>query len=179
MSNVEVAIPEGGAFAQLMNAQTPMERFQAGQWAVEAVKVPGFKAPVPRFMFDLPWAQSNEETVTQILANLAAADDIEKATADKELRSPEEIAGQPVTVLDVVCRPSDVDDAKWGAYMSLMCTVAGAPPEVINTGAGQVAVTMWRCYCQGLLPVTGTFKLLGTPTKGRSQPVGFSVESSF
>jgi hypothetical protein len=39
-------------------------------------------------------------------------------------------------------------------------------------------VTLWRCYCDGLMTVTGELVALGTPKKGQDPALGFRVESS-
>lgn len=177
MPKSEVAIPGDGAWATLQKAQTQAERYAAGQYATEAIPVPEFDAPVPRFFFDLPWADDDEATVDTILANLAGAEDLEAATAGNELRKLDAIIGEPVEVFDIRARKSEVDEAKWGAYLTLALSVDGGPQEVISSGHGQVCVTMWRCFMEDRLPVRGVFKKLGTPTKGRNQPIGFMVES--
>lgn len=178
MSSTDIARQEGGAYAALVKAENATERYEAGQYAMELTDVPGFTHPVPRFFFDLPWADDDETTVESILVNLAAADDIEKATSQEKLRKLDDIIGQPVTILDIRAQQSDLEDAKWGAYIMLALSVDGGAQEAISTGHGQVCVTLWRCFCEGRLPVSGVFKKLGTPTKGRNQPIGFQVESA-
>lgn len=175
----EIARPEGSAYDLLKAADTPTSKYEAGRYAVEAVEVPGFVHPVPRFMFDLPWNDDDDEIVAGILANIAAADNLEAATAGQELRDPGDLCGERVRILGVAARKSDLDDAKWGAYVTLTVSVNDGPPEVLNTGAGQVAVTAWRLYCDGALPANGTFVKYGTPKPGRSQPLGFQVEGEF
>lgn len=172
----EVAVPQGSAFDLLKAADTPKARQEAGRYAVEAVPVPDFKYPVPRFFFDLPWAD-DENGFDDILAQLAAAEDIEAATERKELRKIDEVIGRPVVVLGALARRSEVEaDAKWGAYLSLTVSVDGAEPEVLNSGHGEVCVTVWRLYCEGRLPAAGMFVKRGEPKVGRKQPIGFQVE---
>lgn len=178
MTSTDIAKQEGGAYAALVKATNATERFEAGQYAMETIDLPGINAPIPRFFFDLPWADDDETTVDSILVNLAAAEDIEAATGQDKLRKLDEIVGQPVTVFDIRAQKSEVDDAKWGAYLVLALSVDNGPQEAISTGHGQVCVTLWRCFCEGRLPVSGVFKKLGTPTKGRNQPIGFKVESA-
>lgn len=176
MTTTLPAVPEGGAFATLAAATTAADRYAAGQAALELISVPGMTKPAPKFMFDLPWAEDDDAAVADILARLAAAEDITDATAEKDLRKVKDIAGQDVTILDLRVRPSDVEDSDWGCYLSLAVSVDGGPQEVINTGAAQVAVVLWRCWCEGRFPVTGQFRLLGQAKPGRSQPVGFRVD---
>ena len=172
----EVARPEGSAFELLKAAGNATERFAAGQYAITPVPVPGFTHPVPPLFFDMPWNDDDDEIVSGILANLAAAEDIVEATSAKELRDPTDVLGQRVQILGVAARKSDVEDAKWGAYMSLTVSVEGNPPEVMNTGAGQVAVTVWRLFCEGRLPATGKFVEYGAAKQGRNRPLGFEVD---
>lgn len=181
--STQVARPEGSAYDLLVAASDYPTRLEAARYAVEAVPVPGFEWPVPRMFFDLPWANDGESVVDDILAQVAAAEDLEVATSNAELTDPYDILGQPVTVLGVVARQSQLtvrpgeNDPKWGAYLTLTCSVAGAPPEVINTGSGEVCVVMWRLYCGGLLPAHGVFDVKGQPVKGRKQPLTFRLES--
>lgn len=165
------------AFVRLQQAKTDVERYEAGQYAMQLLEVPGLERPIPRFMLDMPWDRDNDDTVEAILLNLATSADIEEATGERKLRKPEDVIGKAVVLLDVKMRRSDVQDAKWGAYAVLSLSVDGQPPEVMTSGHAQVLVTLWRCWCEGRFPVAGVFKLLGTPTKGRNQPVGFQVES--
>lgn len=174
----ELKIPEGGAFATLKGATTDAERYEAGRFATTPVDVPGFTYPVPPLFFDLPWADDDDEVAAGILAQIAGAADIEKATTGAELTDPYDIIGEPVTVLGGVARRSDIPDAKIGAYLSLTVSVDGGDPEVINTGAGEVYVVFWRMWCEGRVPFRGSFTLKGTPKKGRKQPLGFKVESA-
>lgn len=172
----EVVRPEGSAFEMLKAADNPKARFDAGQYAVGTIEVPGIAVPVPRFFFDLPWAESDDQAFDAILAQLAAAENIEEATERKELRKIEDFIGEPVEILGAVARESDVADAKWGAYLSLTVRVGGGEPEVVSTGNGEVCVTVWRLYCEGKLPARGIFVKRGEPKKGRNQPIGFQVE---
>lgn len=176
MPSKEIAQTNDGAWATLAAASSELERYQAGQFAITPLPVPGFLAPVPPLFFDLPWADDDDATVTGILAGLAAAEDIDKATEATELRDPAELCGQTVTVLGVTARKSDLPKANWGAYLSMTCSVEGGPPEVLNTGAGEVCVVMWRRWCEGRIPVTGTFIKRGSAKEGRNQPLGFQIE---
>jgi hypothetical protein len=165
-----------GAWATLCRCSTPAGRFAAGQFAITPVPVPGFLSPVPPMFFDLPWADDNEATVAGILAGLAAADDIAAATESTDLVDPADLVGSRIEVLGISARKSALTDATWGAYLALTCSVDGGPPQVVNTGAGEVCVVMWRCWCEGVMPVTGTFVLRGSAREGRSQPLGFQIE---
>lgn len=176
MTTSEVVRPEGSAFELLKAATDAKSRFEAGHYALGTVTVPGVDNPIPRFFFDLPWAESDEGAFDAILAQLAGAENIEEATHRKELRKLEDVIGQPATILGVVARQSDVEDSKWGAYLSLTVSVDGGEPEVINSGNGEVCVTAWRLYCEGRLPAQGVFVHRGEARKGRSQPIGFQVE---
>ena len=175
----EVARPEGSAFELFKSAATDRERFEAGKFATTAVAVPGFAKPVPPLFFDLPWNDDTDEVRLGILAQIAGASDIEKATQAKELRRAGDIIGQPVEVLGVAARVSDVEDADWGAYVVLTCSVDGGDPEAIPVGAPEVCVVMWRVYCEGKLPVRGTFVRRGREKAGRDQPIGFQLETDF
>lgn len=175
----EIARPEGSAWEMIKAANTELERFEAGQFAVRPLAVPGFRHPVPPLFFDLPWNDDDDEIVEGILANLAASEDIAAATQEKELRDPADLCGHTIRVLGVAARTSDVEDAKWGAYLSITASVDGGPPEVLNTGAGQVVVTMWRLHCEGKIPCSGTFVKYGAEKQGRNQPLGFRIEEDF
>jgi hypothetical protein len=179
MASKDVARANDGAWQTWLAATNDVERFEAGKFATTPVPVPGFLSPVPPMFFDMPWADDNESTVGSILANLAAAEDIAAATEDRELRDPKDICGAKVVVLGLAARRSELPDASWGAYLSLTCSVDGGSPEVLNTGAGEVCVTMWRAWCQGMLPLTGTFVLRGSAKEGRNQPLGFQIEPTF
>lgn len=170
--------PEG-AYEVLKAAATPEQRFEAGKYATELVPLVGGAGEVPRFFYDLPWADDDADVVSGILAQLAGAADIAEATKAKELRKAKDILGEPVTVLGLAVRTSDVEDAAWSGYLSLTVSVDGGPPEVINTGAAQVCVTMWRLWCEGRFPASGRFTELGAPQKGRNRPLGFVVEDKF
>lgn len=178
MAKQEMVRQEGGAYAALVAATDPVARYDAGTYAMELLPVPGFRFPVPRFFFDLPWAEDNDETVAQILVNLASAPDIEEATAKTELRKIEDICNQAVTVVDLRAAESDVEDARWGAFLQLAVRLEDGSMETFSSGHQQVCVTLWRCYCEGRLPVSGVFRKLGKAKTGRSQPVGFQVESA-
>jgi hypothetical protein len=175
----EIARPEGSAWAEVTKANTDMERYQAGQYAIEAVDVAGFDHPVPRFFFDLPWADAGDTVIDGILAQLASAPDISQATGVKELRKARDLVGQPVTVLGVSAVSGDLEDSRWGAYTRLTVSVDGGAPEVLNVSAAQVQVTMWRLFCEGLLPASGRFVELAAAKKGRNAPLGFSYEEKF
>lgn len=175
----EVVRPQGSAFDMFKAADTELARYEAGQFAVNPIPVPGFKYPVPPLFFDLPWNDDDDEIQAGILAQLASAADIDAATAAKELTDPYDILGKPVTILGVSARMSDVEDAKWGAYMVLTCSVDNGAPEAITTGAGEVCVLVWRRFCEGRMPIGGSFVLRGSPKTGRKQPLGFEVEDAF
>lgn len=174
----EVANINDSAWAVVQAATTAVEKYDAGRFALTTARVTKSGKDIPAFMLDLPWAGDDTETVDNILIELIGAENIEEATGERELRKPKDIANRAVTVFDIKMRESDLEDARWGAYASLAVSVDGGPQEVINTGSSQVLITLWRCWCEGRFPVSGTFRLLGTPTKGRNQPVGFSVESA-
>lgn len=177
MSNTP-ALPTDSAFAVFQQAATALDHHAAGEYAMELVKLPDMEQPIPRFFLDLPWSDDSDAVVHQILVNLAGAEDITAATSDAKLRKIEDICGRPVTVFDVRVRETDVPDAKWGAYLSLAVSVDNGPQEAISSGHAQVAVTLWRCYCEGRFPVSGVFRKLGSPTKGRNQPIGFQIEEA-
>lgn len=179
MAKDNLPVRPEGAWAAISTAADPAERFKLAKWAVEPTEVPGFKYPVPPFFFDLPWGDDDDATVTSILASIAASEDITDATQGSELRDPYDLIGEPVTILGAVARASDVQDARWGAYLSLTVSVAGGEPEVVNTGAGQVCVTVWRLWCEGKLPCTGEFMKMGAEQKGRKQPLGFRIHEAF
>lgn len=175
----EVARPEGSAFDLWKAATNDRQRWEAGQYAVTPVPVPGFKYPVPPMFFDLPWNDDNDEIVAGILTGLAAAEDLEAATQNREPRDLGELAGRAIEILGVAARTSDVEDAKWGAYLMLTVTIDGGPPEVVTTGAGEVCVLCWRLFCEGKLPAKGVVTLRGAKREGRKQPVGIALESDF
>lgn len=175
----EVALPADSAFAVLKAASSEVEKLQAGEYAIAEVPLVGGVGVVPRFFYDLPWADDDDKVVSGILAQLAASDDIDKATHAKELRKADDVVGLDMRVLGVAVRASDVEDAKWAAYLSLTCSIEGGDPEVINTGAAQICVTMWRRWCEARFPVSGRIVKLGAPKKGRNQPLGFEVEEKF
>ena len=175
----EIERPADSAFAVLKAANTATAKLEAGEYAIAEVPLVGGVGVVPRFFYDLPWADDDDQVVSSILAQLAASEDIDRATKAKELRKAEDVVGLDMRVLGVAVRASDVDDAKWAAYLSLTCSVEGGEPEVINTGAAQICVTMWRRWCEGRFPVSGRIVKLGAPKKGRSQPLGFEVEEKF
>ncbi len=165
--------------AKLREATDFRSRIEAMRLALEPVPLPDFAFPVPPFFADLPWAASNEDgVVLDILARLGATEDITQIN-DAGLRDPMDILGQPCEILGVVARKTDLDDAKWGAYVSITLSVDGADPEVINTGAGEVCVVMWRLYCDGQLPMRGRFDVKGEKIKGRAQPITFRCEPEF
>jgi len=179
MASKDVERRPDGAFDVLKAATTDLERYEAGQYAIELVPLVHGSGEIPRFFYDLPWANDDADVVSGILAQLASAPDIAKATQAKELRKVNDLVDQPVTVLGLAVRTSDVEDAAWSGYLSLTVSVDGGAPEVINTGAAQVCVTMWRLWCEGRLPASGRFTKLGAPQKGRNQPLGFVVEDRF
>lgn len=178
MSNEVQSLADHSAWAAVQRAAGPVERYEAGLYAVELVDMAGCRQPVPRLMLDLPWADDDEQTVEQILVGLIVADDIEQVTNREGLRKLKDICDLPVTVFDVRARPGDVDDAKWGAYVSLAVSVDGGTQEAISSGHAQVITTLWRCWCEGRFPVSGRFVKLGKPKVGRDQPIGFQVESA-
>lgn len=175
MSDVVKAAPAHPAWDAVAASKTPAERVLRARGAIGLIEAPGFKRPIPALMLDLPQLDEDQAIIDGILVGLAAADDIVAATKPQDLRKPEDVANQLVTVSDIGVRASDVEDAAWGAYVSLMVQVGDAMPEVINTGSAQVIITLWRCWCEGLFPVRGRFVLLGTAKAGRNQPVGFDV----
>lgn len=175
----EVQRPQGSAFDMWKAATNEVERYEAGQFAVTPVPVPGFAFPVPPMFFDLPWNDDDDEIQAGILAQLAGAENIDEATAQKELTDPYDIIGTPVKILGVSARKSDVKDAKWGAYLILTCSVDGGAPEAITTGAGEVCVLVWRRFCEGRLPISGHFVKRGSEKQGRKQPLGFEVVEAF
>jgi hypothetical protein len=178
MSN-DIALPEDSAWAVLAKASTPDERYAAAQYAITPWRFAPNGKPIPKLAEDLPWATDSAETVESILVNLLASEDITKATADSDLRNAKDIAGQPVVIFDLRMRIGDAEGEGWGCYASLDLSVGLGPHEVVNTSAKQVLSVLWRCWCEGRFPVAGVFTLLGTPGKGRSQPIGFQVEDRF
>ena len=175
----EITRQPDSAFEVLKAAATPTARLEAGEYAIAEVPLVGGVGVVPRMFYDLPWADDDDQVVSQILAQLAASEDIDQATKTKELRKADDVVDLPMVVLGLAVRASDVDDAKWGAYLSLTCSIENEAPEVINTGAAQICVTMWRRWCEGRFPVSGRIVKLGAPKKGRNQPLGFAVEEKF
>lgn len=175
----EIARPAGSAFDMFRAATTERERWEAGQFAVKPIPVPGFKYPVPPMFFDLPWNDDNDEIVEGILTGLAAAEDLVEATQDREMPDAADYVGRNVTVLGVAARVSDIEDARWGAYLTLTISVDNGAPEIVTTGAGEVCVLMWRLYCESKLPAAGRFVLRGAKKEGRKQPVGFALDAPF
>jgi len=153
------------------------ERYARAQWAVGLVEDPGTGKRVPRFAYDLPWDDDSEATVNNILVGIIAAPSVEAATVDKELRKAADLIGEPLQVFDIRARWSDIDEGGWPFYLSMDVSVAGGPREVVNCGAQQVITTLWRLYAEGRLPIQGALVKLGTPTKGRNQPIGFQPET--
>lgn len=175
---------QGSAWATVIRADTAETKYEAGRYAIEPVRYSRWGLAIPRLADDLPWAQSNSETVDNILVNLIASDDIETATAERELRKAEDLAGWSLTVHDLRAHESDVqpekgaeDSGGWGFYVSLDVQVGNGPREVVNLSGKQAIVTLWRCWCEGRFPVAGTFRLLGKERGGRNRPIGFDVET--
>lgn len=166
------------AWAAIQAAKTEQERYDAAQFALTAARFTRTGQEIPALALDLPWADDSS-AVENILTQLILTDDIEAATGEQaELRKVKDVIGQAVVVHDLRVRESDVEgEGSWGVYLSLELSVLGQAREIINTGARQVIVTMWRLYCEGKLPVAGAFVELGNPTPGRSRPVGFRVET--
>lgn len=166
------------AWAAIQSAKTEQERYEAAQLALSSARFTRTGKEIPALALDLPWADDSS-AVENILTQLILAPDIAEATGEQaELRKVRDILNQGVMVFDIRVRESDVEgDGSWGVYVSLEVSVGGAAREIVNTGARQVIVTMWRLYCEGALPVQGAFIELGNPTPGRSRPVGFRVET--
>ena len=177
MASKEITRPEGSAYELLKAAKTDAERFEAGQYAVTKIEVPGFDLPVPRFFFDLPWVPEGDEVFESMLATMAAADDIDAASAERELVSAEDLVGKPVRVLGGMAQRSDLEEGSQGAYLWLTVSVEGGPPQLVLTGAAEVCVLFWRKYCAGQVPFDGRFITRGQGKKGRKPPIGFAVEA--
>lgn len=165
------------AYELVAKAANETERYAAGQYAIETVNDPATGQPMPRFIFDLPWAADGGDAQDEILARVAAADDIEQASEETKLRKARSIVGERVLVYGLLARASDVEESKWKCYLALTCSVANGGTEVINCGAPQVMVIMWRAYMEGKLPLLGTFIEVGTPKKGQDRALSFRIES--
>lgn len=173
-------IADKPAWAAVQAATDENGRYEAAQAALETARFTRSGKEIPFLVMDLPWADDGQ-AVGNILTNLILSADIAEATQGAaELTKVKDIIDLPVTVHAVTCRESDVEgDGSWGVYLSLDVSVRGGPREIVNTGARQVIVTMWRLYCEDAFPVIGQFVKLGNPAPGRSQPVGFRIENPF
>lgn len=171
--------PDHPAWSVMKNATTDAERYAAGQYVTEPVPFPDLDKPAPRFFADLPWPSENGDATADIMARLASADDLEAATDQQSSRKPSDTLGQPVTVLGVQARRSDIEDSTWGACVALTVSVDGGPPEVMFSGSPEVCVVAWRRYVEGKLPFSGEFVGRGQKKAGRNQAVGFRLVEAF
>lgn len=167
--------PEVGGWRRFLAATDPATRQEAARYALETVKVPECRRPVPRFMLDLPWAADDEAMADQILTNVLASEDIVGATQPAGALHAEDVLDVPLTVGDLRARESDLRDARWGAYLILSVTYPDGTLAAVTTGAAQACATMWRLWCEGRFPVVGRFVALNNPGEGRSPAIGFVV----
>ncbi len=165
--------PSAGAWLVVQNARTQVERAVAAKRALQLVKIPEADRPVPRFFLDLPWSVDNDEVIESILERMIVADDLYAATGEADVRKADKLVATHITVNDVRAMKSDVEDARWGAFLMLDVDTPTERHVPVSVGASEVCVAIWRAYCEGLIPVKGMFILLGNPTPGRNQPIGF------
>ncbi len=162
----------------LLAAQTPADKVVAGRFAMELLPIPGMINPVPRLFADFQWSD-DEEIIDQIVLGLLTADNLAEATQEKEkLPGPSDVAYVAVTVHDVRAKRSDVEDAKWGAYLMIDVELPSGERIQVSGGGPQLVATFWRCQVEGLFPVQGEFVKLGNEKVGRNQPDGFRLARS-
>lgn len=172
------ATTTANVWAEIQAAATPIEKHRLARWAVEAVEVPGFDHPVPRFFFDLPWAGDDNSVVDSILADIITAEDITTVTDRRESRKLADIKGRPVVVHGIEAARGDLEDSRWGAYLKVTISVDGGDPELFFVSSAQVTVTLWRLFMEGRLPAEGVFVEVAAAKKGQSAPMGFQVEEA-
>jgi hypothetical protein len=169
----------GSPWFQVQSATTPALRQEAARRALDQWGVSAAGNPIPALAIDLPRAGDNEGSVDDILTNLITAESIETASTSTTLRHAADLVGVAVEVRRIAWRESDIAGEGWGMYVLLeVAHVDTGLSETISTGAKQVIVTLWRCWCEGLFPVRGSFVALGQKRAGRDQPVGFQVETA-
>jgi hypothetical protein len=179
-TDLDLVIKEGESPASVLaRATTPAAKRAAAKYALSEVQPESFKHPIPVLFLDFPWPSGDDDVVEDILLGLIESDDIAQASQGSEVLKADDLVGQTVTLLSVRARRSDLDDARWGAYLLLRAQLESGEVVPVATGAAQVIVTLWRMHVDGALPVTGQFVKLGQPVKGRNQPIGFRIEPAF
>jgi len=174
-----VALTGESPGALLKAAKNHTDRLAAARVAQTLVRLPGYTLDVPAMVLDFPPGDDNDAVVEQILLNLAASEDIERASSGDGPGELDSIVDLSCTITDVRVRPSDIPDS-WGFYLTLAVRLDGEDFEAVyNTGAKQVAVVLWRCVVEDRIPVHGRFVYLGSVRQGRSRPLSFQVEATF
>jgi hypothetical protein len=180
MSKTEsTEMAELGAYSTIEAATTREEKSRLARWAVSGVALPDFDLPVPPMFFDFPWAAEGEDAVDDILVQIVMADDLATAVSGRELRKVSELLGKEVVIHGAMARKGQIEDAKWGAYLTLTVQVDGAEAEVVHTSSPQIVTTVWLLYARGELPARGTFAEVAVAKKGQNAALGFRLWGEF
>lgn len=178
MSKSEVeAFPER-MLVRAHTAPTKMERFRAYSHALEAVDDPRCDRPIPRFLLDLPWADNDDEVSDRIIAQMLAAENPYEVSGESATVSGKDLIGKRVVVQNLRVRPSNKQGG-WGAYLVVEATLEDRDDEavIVTVGAKQVVSLLAYAWCQGDLPLAGTFSVV-TETGNGNEVLGFIVESA-
>ena len=131
----------------------------------------GCNKPIPQFLTGLPWAQTDDDAVQDIVKRILGAKTVEDVIARAESVKFETLYGQVIVVHAFRMMPSEIDTGV-GAFALIDYTEDGsAEHKVTTTSALGVLAQLARTYQLGGFPLRCAVMEIDTGKNGKNNPV--------
>ena len=138
---------------------------------LELVPWEGCDKPIPAFLTKLPWAQTDDDAVQEIVARILGASTVEEVIARAESVKFETLYGSVITVHAFRMMPSAIETGV-GAYALIDYTEDGRDEhKVTTTSALGVLAQLARTWQLGGFPLRCAVMEIDTGKNGKSNPV--------
>lgn len=139
--------------------------------SMELVPWEGCDKPIPAFLTQLPWAQTDDDAVADIVARILGAKTVEDVIARAESVKFETLYGQVIVIHAFRMMPSTIETGV-GAYALVDYTLDGSEEhKVTTTSAMGVLAQLARTYQLGGFPLRCAVLEIDTGKNGKSNPV--------
>lgn len=131
----------------------------------------GCPKPIPEFLTLLPWAQTDDDAVSDIVARILNADTVEDVLARQDTVDFEQLVDVPITVHGFKMLPSTIDTGV-GAYAVIDFTYTGADAhQITTTSALGVLAQLARVWQLSGYPFQCAVLEIDTGKNGRNNPL--------
>lgn len=139
--------------------------------STELVAWQGCKRPIPAFLTALPWAQTDEQAINDIIERILKAETVADVIAKSSTNKFETLYGSVITIHGFRMMPSDLDDG-CGAFALVDYTLDGnTEHQLTTTSALGVLAQLSRTYQLSGFPLRCAVCEIDTGKNGKNNPV--------